>query len=240
MKKFVFLLFAVLLIFCAASCSKSAQETKSDPKPDAPENNMPESETIAEFDIYSVLPASDFGGNNFNVYVPPNLFSPVDLGFTAEEQLGEKFNDEVYNRNRNLEERYNFKYNMIYGADPWSTYKDVKKILKSGDNTYDIFFTHIWTSVASFASEGIAKDWQEIPYVDLTQSWWNQSSIKAMRIANKVFYAAGSFQVQDVVVLIANKNMVADFALESPYKLVKDGRWTLDNVGAMAKYVTMI
>ena len=239
MKKIIVLLFAVLLIFCAGSCSKSEPEAKIESISENSDSNAPDSAAADVFDIYSTLPAADFGGNNFSVYVPPNLFSPVDIGFTAEEQIGEKFNDEVYKRNRALEERYNFRFNMIYGPDPWGTYADVQKILKSGDNTYDVFFTHIWSNVATFATEGIIKDWQEIPYVDLQQAWWNQSSINAMRIANKVFYAAGSFQVQDVVVLIANKNMVADFALESPYKLVREGRWTLDNVGAMAKSVTL-
>ena len=238
--KIIILLSAVLLLFYLAACSQN--ETKTDGAPvsdDSENNNAVENPAVDEFDIYKILPAANFGEKDFTVYVPPNLFSPVDIGFTAEEQIGEKFNDEVYKRNRALEERYNFKFNTIYGPDPWGTYNDVSKIMKAGENTYDIFFTHIWSNVATFATEGMIRDWQEIPYVDLAQPWWNQSSINAMKIAKKVFYAAGSFQVQDVVVLIANKNMIADFALESPYNLVIDGKWTIDKVGEMAKSVAM-
>lgn len=241
-KKIIFLLSALLLLFCACavSCSKKDSTGQNTPTrgegADGPES---ESETAEEPDIYGTLPAANFNEQFFSVYVPPNLFSPVDIGFTAEEQSGEKFNDEVYKRNSALEERYNFKFNTIYGPDPWGTYADVTKIFKSGENTYDIFFTHIWSNVAAFAAEGMVKDWQEMPYVDLEQPWWNQSSINAMKIAGKVFYAAGSFQVQDVVVLIANKSMIASFALESPYNLVVEGKWTLDKVGEMAKSVTL-
>ncbi|MCL1793468.1 MAG: hypothetical protein FWG34_06335 [Oscillospiraceae bacterium] len=238
MKKIISALFLLLAACWFVSCSKD------DSGPGSgvfPENSEAAAETATkeEFDIYEILPAADFGENVFNAYVPPNFYSPVDIGFTAEEQIGEKFNDEVYLRNRRLEDRYNFKFGIIYGSDPWSSYADLTKIMKGGDNSYDVFFTHIWSNVATFASEGMVKDWQEVPYADLGRPWWNQSSINAMKIANKVFYAAGSFQVQDVVVLIANKAMVADFALESPYKLVTEGRWTLDTVGEMAKAVTL-
>jgi len=225
------------LISCAGE-DGGEKKTDDTVKINETDNNENEPGAAAgESDAY-ILPEADFKGENFNVYVPPNLFSPVDIGFTAEEQIGEKFNDEVYKRNMAFEEHFNFRFNTIYGPDPWSAYADVKKIMRAGDNTYDVFFTHIWSNVATFASEGMVKDWQEIPFVDLEQPWWNQSSIHATKIANKVFYAAGSFQVQDVLVLVANKGMVADFALESPYKLVTEGRWTLDTVGEMAKTVT--
>ena len=237
--KIFILFFAVLLFLCVGSCSQNDAETNGAADPGGPAGSAADGAEADGFDIYEILPAENFGENLFNVYVPPNDFSPVDIGFTAEEQIGEKFNDEVYKRNRSLEERFNFRFNMIYGPDPWGTYTDLNKIMRSGDNTYDVFFTHIWSNVAAFASEGMVKDWQEVPYVDLAQPWWNQSSINAMKIANKVFYAAGSFQVQDVIVLIANKNMVADFALESPYNLVKEGKWTLGKVGEMSKTVAL-
>jgi hypothetical protein len=236
-KKIIFLL--LIFCVCAVSCSKNDINGQNPQSPGELLGSAPEAETTGEPDIYGMLPEADFSEQSFNVYVPPNLFSPVDIGFTAEEQLGEKFNDEVYKRNRTLEERYNFRFSTIYGPDPWGTYADVSKIFKSGENTYDVFFTHIWSNVAAFAAEGLVKDWQEMPHVNLAQPWWNQSSINAMKIAGRVFYAAGAFQVQDVVVLIANKNMIAAFALESPYRLVMDGKWTLDKVGEMAKSVAL-
>jgi hypothetical protein len=238
-KKFISVsMMLILILALLASCANDDSGADNTTSPDNIQNDLSDSEASGEFDIYSILPEANFSGQNFNVYVPPNFYSPVDIGFTAEEQTGEKFNDEVYKRNRQIEEHYNFKFNMIYGADPWTSYSDVRTVTASGDNTYDVFFTHIWSHIANFAAEGLVSDWNGIPHVDLTQAWWNQSAINAMKIANKTFYVSGAFHVQDVIVLVANMDMVADLGIESPYKLVKEGKWTFDNVGEIAKSVT--
>jgi hypothetical protein len=234
-------LFLVVIIFAAGavlSCSKGgADSNKSDDGgADSKTENAEadKSDTPKEISIFEILPKSDFLGGTFTVYVPPNPDSPVDKGTFVAELMGEVFNDAVYNRNLKIENEYNANLKALYGQNWDSTYNDLKKDVKAGDLRADVYFTHVTSGPAAIISDGLLREWSQVPHLDFEQPWWNKTAITNLNIANKMFYLSGSLSIQDPLLLVFNKTLLQNLALEDPYKLVREGLWTIEKLDKMA------
>lgn len=238
-KRFAVILLAALIMLSMLLTTLSCADEKKDlpANEDKTDGATASPEATTEFSIYDTLPEVNYNGETFTIYNPPNPDSPVDKGITAEALAGEPFNDAIYNRNLEIESKYNIKLKTFSGKNWDSTYGDLKKIIAAGTNDYDVVFTHVVSNVASFATEGLVQDWTVVPHVSFDKPWWNASCINSMKIAGKSFYASGSMHIHDPLVLIANKNMITDNKLENPYELVKSGKWTLDKLIEMSKAV---
>ena len=235
---FITIIFVVNIIISCSSAGKNSSDkiNNADNGNNINENNPANGseETSQELSIFDILPKSDFKGETFTVYVPPNPDSPVDKGTFVEELTGEIFNDAVYNRNLKVESEYNVILKAIYGNNWDSTYNDLKKDVKAGDLRADVYFTHVQSGVAGMASDGYLRDWNIVPHLDFEKPWWNKTAITNLNIANKTFYLSGSMSIQDPILLVFNKTLLQNLALEDPYKLVREGKWTLDKLSEMA------
>ena len=159
----------------------------------------------------------------------------------AEEINGEIINDTVFERNTYLEEKYNFE---IVGTPTtlsnWQA-PSIKKVILSGTDTYDAMFIR-QSQTGSLIINGCLVNLNEVPYLDFSKSWWDQSIINQLSVANKTFGATG-----DVIatnnnafrVILFNKNMIADFGLDDPYKIVRENKWNLDNFYNMCKDISL-
>ena len=79
-----------------------------------------------------------------------------------------------------------------------------------------------------------------MPYIDVTQPWWDEGSYEALAICGKHYGITGDVttrKMECVWTMCFNKSMIADYTLESPYELVKSGDWTLDKVVEMSKSI---
>ena len=237
------LCFLIVVIFAASviiSCSKGG--ANSDNKSDNDDINAnPENAGTDEGDsvpeeksIFDILPQSDFGEDTFTVYVPPNPDSPVDKGTFVEELTGEVFNDAVYNRNLRVENQYNVSLKAVYSASWDSTYGDLKKDVGAGDLRADVYFTHVISGTAAMIGDGLFREWSAVPHLDFEQPWWNKTAITNLNIANKMFYLSGSLSIQDPMLLVFNKTLLQNLALEDPYKLVREGKWTIEKLNELS------
>ncbi|MCL2814171.1 MAG: hypothetical protein FWD23_06185 [Oscillospiraceae bacterium] len=237
MKKTLLILFVIIFAMVAAiSCSKGDTNPNESDDGGAKTENAEAGESGApeEKSIFEILPKSDFKGEAFTVYVPPNPDSPVDKGTFVEELMGEIFNDAVYNRNLKIENEYNVQLNAVYGLNWDSTYGDLKKDVTSGDLRADVYFTHVTSGPAAIISDGLLREWSAVPFLDFERPWWNETAITNLNIANKMFYLSGSLSIQDPILLVFNKTLLQNLALEDPYKLVRQGTWTIEKLNKMA------
>jgi hypothetical protein len=84
---------------------------------------------------------------------------------------------------------------------------------------------------ATLATQNFLIDLNTIGSMNLDAPWYNQNAIKDLAINNKVTAFGGDMTVSDksgVIFSVFNKRMSADFGLENPYALVREGKWTLD------------
>jgi len=227
------MVFAVVLaaIVFAFSCSKDVQNTDNPATDDGGENPGQNSGG----DILDGLPDMDFKGESFGIYLPNNPDSVQPAGIYTEGMNGEIFNDAVYNKNAFIEEKYNVKLNVAFGATWDSTASDLKKNVLAGDLPHNVYLSHITKDIAAMTADGLLCKWNDVPYVDFGKPWWNSATTDMLAIDGKIYWTVSSMSMPDTLVLLFNKQMLENYQLEDPYELVRSGKWTIDKLSEMSK-----
>ena len=233
MKKMTSLL---LLVAMLASLSACGSESTSD---ETTAQSGAESTTVVEADDYS-YPELNCGGDEFTILNLENvwqMYTYIDL----ESQTGEIIDDAVYDRNRALEERFNFKLNVVeYPID--DLIKQVQTTVSAGDDTYNAAYVR-GNRIASAVSGGLCKNLYDIPGLNLNEPWWNQSVVSEAALGDgKALYFVQSdlsLCAFDLVWSIYfNEDMMTKLSHDMPYDTVREGKWTIDTFNTMLKWGT--
>ena len=181
-------------------------------------------------------PELNLNGDSFTILNPTTtwgFYTYVD----HEEQTGDTLDDAVYDRNRGLEERWNFKFDIVEEPLEECAAK-IRSAVMSGDDVYDIVF-NASTYNGSLVTEGLYCDLYDIPEFQLDKEWWEQSVIKESVINGDSLYFALTdftlFGIESAWCVFFNETMLADLGLDRPYDLVREGKWTLDALREYAK-----
>ena len=178
------------------------------------------------------LPEMDYGGSKFAIlYID---WSSYQLYQFADSEIGEIMNDTIYYRQKNVEDRFNIQISPIkinYG----DVTKNVSKSVKAGSHEYDLALTHCNNELAGLMTNGYVVDWNTIPAINFTKPWWNKDALDTLDIAGRLYFATSDFIIPEPNAVFFNRGMIQDYALDDPYKLVRDGKWTIDKMTQMAK-----
>ncbi len=234
-QKIAALFLALLLALAGTACgdSTSTGETTGT-------EASPVIETETETNPYDPgLPASDFGGYKF-VFAGRGRDGEVSNWFNTdivmEESTGDVLDDAIYDRNAYLAETYNVEIGIKFCGDTGvvtsgsEMYKNISKSIMSGDKEFDAILSSPYDSIG-YALADYVVDLKTIDHLDLSRSWWDQNVSEQLTFGSKVFMASGEMSIVDnkaTYVMVFNKQLVEDYALENPYTVVKEGRWTLD------------
>lgn len=223
-----------------AACGSSDPGTA--PATDTAEQNAPAAadtavtETTVDPRYADAIGSHDFGGEDFHFLLcgdgDPYNWSEIDV--LSEGETGETINDGIYARNLALEERLNIKITGLFDMNATTT---LTKTVSAGDDAYDAAWLRL-DAAGPAAQTGAVYDWHDVPQVDLTKAYWDQSIIRDLSIGGKVYYLTGDISTIDnqaTWIMMFNKNMVNEYDMEDPYTLVRDGKWTLDKFSEMTK-----
>lgn len=236
MKKLTSLLIIASLLASLTACggTSDGKNDTSDAKPD--DTTTP----AAEEPDYE-YPNLDCGGDEFTILNLQNVWEMYTY-LDHESQTGEIIDDAVYERNRNLEEKFKFKLNVVeYPID--ELVKQVQTTVTAGDDTYDAAYVR-GNNIASVVSNGLAKNLYDVPGLQLDQPWWNQSVVSEASIGKdgKTLYFVQSdlsLCAFDLVwSIFFNENMMTDLGKDMPYDTVRAGKWTIDSFNTMLKWGT--
>ncbi|MHC1695817.1 MAG: hypothetical protein AB9835_11235 [Eubacteriales bacterium] len=156
----------------------------------------------------------------------------------AEEVTGESINDAVYNRNSEIEEKYNIEIKGILSATPM---QDAQKSINAGSDEYDVVSVSMQNCLISLIQKNMMYDLNSLPYLDLDKPWWDSHANSQLSVAGKLYGTVSDLLVMDkdaVFIMLFNKDMIADYQLENPYELVRSGKWTADKLYEMSKTVS--
>lgn len=157
------------------------------------------------------------GGGNWETY---DIF--------AEEVNGEPINDAVWKRNTLVQERMGV--TIVEHKVP-NVVTEITNDIMSNNGTYQIVIGSLKQS-GQLATKQYLYEWNDLPYVDLTKSWWDQNAMKDMSIGNTVYFMTGDIVCVDndaMMGLMFNKDMMSSFSgLKSPYVHVEKDTWTFD------------
>ena len=178
----------------------------------------------------------DFNGEEFKIQIFENV--AVRNNIDTAEQNGDVFNDAMYKRNRDVEERFNIKIKQISVGDFEND--KTRKTIRAGDSTaFDMFDSRCSDAFPNWA-EGFAVSYEDIPVIDLTKPYWDISANKTLTLAKNQWAAIGKFNSSTYDIshaLLFNKKMIKNFGLEDPYTLVSGGKWTYAKMEEMMKPV---
>jgi hypothetical protein len=185
------------------------------------------------------MPKFNFEGYEINFCVPVfgiEEYNSREIG--SDGFNGEIINDSVFTRNLRVEEAYNITIAAVLDGD---VVKTAHNTIMADDDAYDIYTPYINPSI-SLVQEGLFIDLNPVENLDLTNPWWDQRAVRDLAIKNKVFYCTGDISILDkecTMALFFNKDVINDYNInEDMYKLVKDGKWTLDKLFSMSSAFT--
>lgn len=226
MNRIVSLALLMLIVLSQAACGDSADgdvTTSSDTS-----SEVSDGTTAPEYEFADL----DWGGDTFTV-----LNASTTWGFYQymdfEEQTGEKLDDAIYERNRNVEEMYNLKLEIIE-EDIDKNYEQYRTSILAQDDVYDVAYIRC-DRMSSFMEEGYLYNLLDYPEFQLEEPWWDQVIREKSLIGDKkkLYFAGNDFSLigfEGTLCCYFNENMLADLGLETPYDLVRDGAWTIDKL----------
>lgn len=230
MKKVLVLILLVSLLLPLVACSEATTET------DESKSNTPEAdvEVVAEEEddlakLYSDLPKGDYGGFEFAYLNNISNFAYTQMSY--DELTGEILNDAFFNRNHKVEDLLNIKY-VEEMQDYSNVTSNMKKIITSGDATYSAFWNES-KFVAPFATDGSLIDVYGIESINASKPWWYSNVMDEATFGGREFFLVGDVHLmfkESYWMVGFNQNTVTDFNLESPYEIVREGKWTYDKM----------
>jgi len=224
------LIFAITFGLFAA-CNNSGDTPKETPAGDSGNVNPGGETENPAAEIKDNLPDDlDFKGETLNIVQRlVDISWPCCSEFIAETENGDIFNDTIYKRNRTVEERLNVKLNYMtedVGALP----AKVRASISAGDNVYDLI-AGVAYNINGLAGEGLFMNFRSVPYIDFPKPWWNQQIVKGTTIGDKLYLLAGDANLSvlmNCMLIFTNMKLIAEYELADIYKVVIDGKWTLD------------
>ncbi|MBO5219836.1 MAG: extracellular solute-binding protein [Clostridia bacterium] len=208
----------------------------------------PSSDTTAPTDMTTAAPETGLAvnftpelaeklgldGYDFHVFLRAASSAWSNPDIYVEDANGEVFNDAVFKRNQYLSETYGISVSVSYSANTSGT--ELGTAILAGDDSYDAAFPMARTA-AGFAQEGALADFSSLEYVNLNSPVWNKTFNDNLTIGGKLYYATGDVSVnafQSTRCFLFNKDLIEKYKLESPYALVKSGKWTYDRLAEMS------
>lgn len=225
------LLIAFLAFSSLYACASSPDNTPGNT--DAPADTTAVSEESTR--IPTGLPEGDYKGYDYRI-----LCNGTDYNIhwyakdiDTEQENGDVINDAVYIRNRTVEELYNVTITGLPQKDPAAV---ANKSITAADNMFDLVSGSLSANTCMLAQKGMVVDLFEVNYLDLEKPWYDRLSVKELSIGGRLFAVISDLTIMDkdaTWIIMFNKNMVQNFNLDDPYRLVDSGNWTLEKMYSM-------
>lgn len=237
MKKLLpFMLLAALclqLVSCNGQIAENPETTDSAAVDSAP------ADPNAEYQ----KPAVDYKGQNvvFAAHQYEGSWKILDYQLNATEYSGELLNDALAEANLQVETELNVNLEVLALSQSERTnISRLSQLILAGDDAfqYAMVRTAALSSILSTPDQLI--DMASVKTIDLSHSWWDQKSVEEYNIYGKQYTAVGDmcfFTYSAPICYFINKQMVEERALEDPYQLVADGKWTYEKMLEMAESV---
>lgn len=232
---------AVLTLLSASACSETANTEETDSADTATTGvtattEETETENLSDYELRQLipddLPDTDFGGKSFRVMThDSSSYGSGSYEIVADEITGDACNDAVFNRNREIEFRFDAAIECMLDPNPWTT---IKTTVTSGTDDYDLVGIYNFLAYHPINAK-VVYNWTEIPNVNLDKPWHNKLANGNATINNRLYAICSDLSISSMTYTYAiffNVNMATDYGYPSGdlYDLVKEGKWTIDKM----------
>jgi len=172
----------------------------------------------------------DFGGEKFRILTNEN--TSVHYNLDIREETGDILNDEIYRRNRSIEERFNLIIDETVKLND-----DIRIYLMTGETEYSIVNTRC-VYAFEYAVEGLLTPIYDIAAVNLDKAYWDKNATESISFGGQNFFAIGNYNltIYDFIhIMCFNKELADNNGIDNLYELVNNGEWTYDKYRDVAK-----
>ena len=229
-----------LVLTPLASCTKNEKDVEKDNE-EVQQSGTPEAEDRLSGEYSPNIPASDYG--NFKGSTFSMLIGSTGQSIYAEEENGTLINDTVYRRNKLVEDHFDITLNIVKtgaaatGEGQKEATTQFRSLIESGDQTYNAFVHVQHTGMPQMILEKYFVDWNELPYINLSDEWWYENITNDLCFGDKIYVMTGDYAlyIDRIDCLLFNKDIFDELGLEYPYQDVLDGTWTWDKFEELVK-----
>ncbi len=233
MKRTLTALLALCSVACAAiSCGDSNNTPTTPTTTSAVTGAAQQTEAITEeTDILAYLPKTDLNGWQMDILCHEDALSGT-WTFTADALTGEIINDEIYNRNKRIEQRYNMVYNVYAAGNDWNTVGDkLRTSVAAGEDFCDMVIFYDYALQAAMITGQYFHNMLNVPHLDFSNPWWHTDINDAFTLYGYLPFVLSDYSVnsyQYANLLVFNKTLAANNDINNLYDLVRDHKWTKD------------
>ena len=250
-KRWIALTLAILIVLpTLAACGggKDPAQTTVATTTDTPADSTTAVTTTAETEykaVANVPENADYTGHTFTFLIGGNTENNREKNdFQADMMIGEPLNDAIYTRNLMIEEKYGIKIETFEEYDSsesgkGKSYKRLSTAYMANDFSYDAAMIGGYDA-STLAYTGYLYDMNQVPYIDVSQPWWDQKVNQDLTVAGRLYYSTGDISTADndaTCAILFSKTLVDQNNLENPYELVENGKWTMDKMVEMCTQV---
>lgn len=236
MKKRTLALLLVLLLLSSTACGggTTAETGNADTT-----NAETSTDTAEPEETYPDLGERNFDGKTFTI-----TYCESQLGeswpYEAEEVNGNVVNDAVWQRDVNLEDKYNTDIVWIDTNGNENVAAILRSSVTAGDDAYQLGVGHMFNGVNALLADGGLYDFNSLPVIDQSHPWWSAHLPKTLTVNGKLMIHVSGIVYTFSDCIYFSKDMLKDYSeLPDPYELVDAGTWTWDIFTTMAQAVSV-
>ena len=186
------------------------------------------------------LPEKKYNGKEFHSLIRSEWL----YEFVSEEQTGETINDAIYDRNKNVEDRFDVKLKFIDMKGGWNDRNTfnaaIEGEVKSGSGAYDMIAGY-QAYIITPAMNGYLHNIYSMPHLEMSQPWWSEKCNQSITVNDRLFLTTGDISLtfwNNIFCFLFNKQVAKDSQIGDIYGMVRDGKWTLDALTEISSKVS--
>lgn len=183
------------------------------------------------------LPDVNYAGYTFKMQLRDNDFFIEDMYVSSYAEAGSEVDRAIFARNEDVAERLGgIEYLMVRSPNPNNDSSLVSSIL-AGSCDVDLIVNH-GHSMTNYAQQATLENFYDLPYLDLTKHYWDQSLIADFSMQDQLYVLSGDISyllLGHTDSMVFNKGLFDDLGLEYPYEDVINNKWTFEVFSQLVK-----
>ena len=236
MKRKISALLTISLLAAMTACGSTDAEIESTTK--AQDDTTTEAQAVAEY----TKPDVNYSGKTFTIasfrFDMPYVIANYTM-ISHDEETGDALNDAIVNMTRKVEDDLGIKLELYEMTnDDRNSIDKLNRMITAGDDEVQAALPLTTALTKLLGNPSLLTDLESIPTLDLTHSWWDSKSTEEYTIGGKCYAAIGDacfFMKCAPIVDFFNKQLISEYKLDDPYKLVSEGKWTVDKLMEMSR-----
>ena len=228
-RSIAWMLLILMLVSVFPSCADISQSGKNEETSDTPSI----SDTTDNL-YHDGVETKNYNGYKFRVYSRDDKWFNGNI--CAETQNGEVINDAIFTRNMAVSDRFNIEITETTFTDT----AVARATVLANEDAYDMINARC-TAALSMAVEGILYEISDLPNIDLSKPYWDDSLTNDIALGPYRYFAVGDLNLtfyDYTSVLLFNKQLIGDYSLENPYELVYKNQWSFDKYNELGSAAT--